>query len=83
MFFQGVRGIQVECVQHGLRTIAFCKTRKLCELVITYTREMLRQSAPHLSHAISVYRAGYNPTVGFLCFYKHALSCVKASFCRG
>lgn len=25
----------VECVQHGLRTIAFCKTRKLCELVRT------------------------------------------------
>lgn len=30
-----------ECVQHGLRTIAFCKTRKLCELVAAYTREVL------------------------------------------
>ena len=55
--------LQAECVQHGLRTIAFCRTRKLCELVITYTREMLRASAPHLAHAISVYRAGYSPTV--------------------
>lgn len=54
---------QAECVQHGVRTIAFCKTRKLCELVITYAREMLRASAPHLCHAISVYRAGYSPTV--------------------
>lgn len=65
----GLCVLQVECVQHGLRTIAFCKTRKLCELVITYTREMLRQSAPHLSHAISVYRAGYNPTVSSFCRY--------------
>lgn len=29
-----------ECVQHGLRTIAFCKTRKTCELVVSYTREV-------------------------------------------
>lgn len=26
-----------EIVQHGLRCIAFCKTRKLCELVLSYT----------------------------------------------
>jgi len=26
-----------EMVQHGLRSIAFCKTRKLCELVLSYT----------------------------------------------
>lgn len=26
-----------EMVQHGLRCIAFCKTRKLCELVLAYT----------------------------------------------
>lgn len=29
-----------ECIQHGLRTIAFCKTRKTCELVASYTREV-------------------------------------------
>ena len=27
-----------ECIKANLRTIAFCKTRKLCELVATYTR---------------------------------------------
>ena len=55
---------QVECIQHGLRTLAFCKSRKLCELVTAYTRESLKLSAPHLQHSISVYRAGYSPQVG-------------------
>ncbi|XP_075479197.1 uncharacterized protein LOC142520108 isoform X2 [Primulina tabacum] len=48
-----------EMIQHGLRCIAFCKTRKLCELVLCYTREILHQSAPHLVSKISAYRAGY------------------------
>lgn len=48
-------------MQHGLRTLAFCKTRKLCELVTAYTRETLRDTAPHLTDTISVYRAGYSP----------------------
>lgn len=55
---------QAECVQHGLRTIAFCHTRKMCELVMAYTRETLKATAPHLSDTISVYRAGYSPAVG-------------------
>eukprot|EP00889_Picochlorum_renovo_P006033 jgi/Picre1/33063/NNA_008389.t1 len=51
-----------ECVKHGLRTIAFCKTRKLSELVATYTREIVAASAPSdLLSTISVYRAGYSP----------------------
>jgi ATP-dependent helicase YprA (DUF1998 family) len=54
---------QAECVQHGLRTIAFCKTRKLCELVTAYTRQILKSSAPQLADSISVYRAGYSPEV--------------------
>ena len=56
--------MQAECIQHGLRTIAFCHTRKLCELVTAYTRETLKSSAPHLTSSISVYRAGYSPEVG-------------------
>lgn len=55
--------MQAECVQHGLRTIAFCNTRKLCELVTAYTRETLKSTAPHLASSISVYRAGYSPQV--------------------
>eukprot|EP00850_Spirogloea_muscicola_P012778 SM000084S23114 [mRNA] locus=s84:256257:265074:+ [translate_table: standard] len=37
-----------EMVQHGLRCLAFCKTRKLCELVLNYTRETLKEAAPAL-----------------------------------
>ncbi len=48
-------------MQHGLRTIAFCKTRKLCELVTAYTRETLKCTAPHLANHVAVYRAGYSP----------------------
>ncbi|XP_057517360.1 uncharacterized protein LOC130798412 isoform X2 [Amaranthus tricolor] len=48
-----------EMVQHGLRTIAFCKTRKLCELVLSYTHEILHDTAPHLVSCICAYRGGY------------------------
>ncbi|KAL1824977.1 hypothetical protein ACET3Z_011755 [Daucus carota] len=48
-----------EIVQHGLRCIAFCKTRKLCELVLSYTREILQESAAHLVDSVCAYRAGY------------------------
>jgi DEAD/DEAH box helicase domain-containing protein len=37
-----ISGLLAECVQHRLRTLAFCKSRKLCELVAAYTREMLQ-----------------------------------------
>lgn len=50
-----------EFIQHGLRCLAFCKTRKLCELVLTYTRETLKVTAPHLIHTLKSYRAGYTP----------------------
>lgn len=48
-----------EIVQHGLRSIAFCKTRKLCELVLYYTREILQETAPYLADSICAYRGGY------------------------
>ncbi|KAF6140055.1 hypothetical protein GIB67_001796 [Kingdonia uniflora] len=48
-----------EMVQHGLRCIAFCKTRKLCELVLSYTHKILRETAPDLVDSICAYRAGY------------------------
>ena len=50
-----------EAVQHGLRTIAFCKTRKLSEMVAKYTRDTLRLSAPALADRVRVYRSGYVP----------------------
>ncbi|KAM7471215.1 hypothetical protein LguiA_009398 [Lonicera macranthoides] len=48
-----------EIVQHGLRCIAFCKTRKLCELVLSYTHEILQATAPNLVNSICAYRGGY------------------------
>ncbi|KAL5818090.1 hypothetical protein ACOSQ3_026468 [Xanthoceras sorbifolium] len=48
-----------EMVQHGLRCITFCRSRKLCELVLSYTREILEETAPHLVNSICAYRAGY------------------------
>ncbi|XP_013612582.1 PREDICTED: uncharacterized ATP-dependent helicase YprA [Brassica oleracea var. oleracea] len=48
-----------EMVQHGLRCIAFCRSRKLCELVLCFTRDILAKTAPHLVEAISSYRGGY------------------------
>ncbi|XP_020572904.1 uncharacterized protein LOC110019546 isoform X2 [Phalaenopsis equestris] len=50
-----------EMVQHGLRCIAFCKTRKLSELVLCYTREILQETASNLRDSICVYRGGYTP----------------------
>ena len=38
-----------EAVQHGLRCIAFCKTRKLSELVLSYTRCVSLASWKHRS----------------------------------
>ena len=37
-----VARLLAECVRRNLRCLAFCKTRKLCELVLMYAREMLR-----------------------------------------
>jgi DEAD/DEAH box helicase domain-containing protein len=51
-----------EAVQHGLQTLAFCKTRKLSELVASYAKEILSTTAPDLVPAIAVYRSGYSPT---------------------
>lgn len=50
-----------EAVQHNLRTIAFCKTRKLSELVAAYVREILATTAPELEGTVAVYRSGYSP----------------------
>ena len=49
-----------ECIRFGLRTIAFCKSRKLCELVATYVHERL-QCCPGLAKTFKVREApSYN-----------------------
>ncbi|KAJ8772204.1 hypothetical protein K2173_027381 [Erythroxylum novogranatense] len=48
-----------EMIQHGLRCIAFCRSRKLTEIVLSYTREILQETAPNFADSIAAYRAGY------------------------
>uniref|UniRef100_A0A7I4DT40 Uncharacterized protein n=1 Tax=Physcomitrium patens TaxID=3218 RepID=A0A7I4DT40_PHYPA len=54
-----VSSLLAEMVQHGLRCIAFCNTRKSVELVHNHTREILKETAPTLVDTIRAYRAGY------------------------
>ena len=54
-----------ECVRHDLRCIAFCKAKKLCELVLRYAREHLDGTgAGHLRDAVRAYRGGYSASDG-------------------
>ena len=48
-----------EAVQHGLSALAFCKSRKLSELVFVHARELLSESAPELVSALAVYRGAF------------------------
>ncbi|GAB2270172.1 hypothetical protein Dimus_005079 [Dionaea muscipula] len=54
-----ISNLLAEMVQHGLRCIAFCKTRKLCELVLSYTREILQDLGPKFVDSVCAYRGGY------------------------
>ena len=50
----------VECARHDLRVIAFCKTKKLCELVLRYARELLLNSnGSQFLPTLRAYRGGY------------------------
>ena len=50
----------VECARHDLRVIAFCKTKKLCELVLRYARELLANSnGTQFLETLRAYRGGY------------------------
>ena len=56
-----VAALLAECVRHDLKCIAFCKTKKLCELVLRYCREILRDTgAGHLTDSVAAYRGGYS-----------------------
>ena len=55
-----------ECMQKGLPTIVFAKTRKLAELVYSYGVEILTASSKDegtrgLATSLAVYRAGFSP----------------------
>lgn len=46
-------------VKQRVRTLAFCSSRNLVELVLKYTKEDLESSAPELANKVRAYRAGY------------------------
>eukprot|EP00965_Chrysotila_dentata_P002218 72824-Pleurochrysis_carterae.AAC.1 len=47
-----------ELVKHGVRTLLFCRTRAVAELVLARTQEMLPRD---LAQRVASYRGGYMP----------------------
>jgi len=52
-----------ELVSQNIRTLTFARTRRLTELIFTYSRDRLAEVDPALSRRIKTYRAGYLPEV--------------------
>jgi len=52
-----------ELVSRGIRSLTFARTRRLTELIYTYSRDHLASTSPALAKRIKAYRAGYLPEV--------------------
>ncbi|MBE9482428.1 MAG: DEAD/DEAH box helicase, partial [Chloroflexi bacterium] len=50
-----------ELVSRNIRTLTFARTRRLTELIYTYSRQRLAEANPVLARRIKAYRAGYLP----------------------
>jgi len=50
-----------ELVSQSIRTLAFARTRRLTELIYTYSRDRLAESNQLIAKRIAAYRAGYLP----------------------
>ncbi len=50
-----------ELVAQDIRTLTFARTRRLTELIYTYSRDRLLEANPLLASRIKAYRAGYLP----------------------
>ena len=48
-------------VGRNVRTIAFTRARVVAELLLRYSRDQLRRTAPPMAERIAAYRAGYLP----------------------
>ena len=48
-------------VGRNVRTIAFTRARVVAELLLRYSRDQLRRTAPPLAERVAAYRAGYLP----------------------
>lgn len=51
--------LMTELISHGIRSLAFARTRKLVELIYMYVRQQLLARAPDLADRVEPYRAGY------------------------
>ncbi|MFC2011265.1 DEAD/DEAH box helicase [Chloroflexota bacterium] len=52
-----------ELVSQNIRSLTFAHTRRLTELIFTYSRDKLAEVNPAMAKRIKVYRAGYLPEV--------------------
>ncbi|MFC1871403.1 DEAD/DEAH box helicase [Chloroflexota bacterium] len=50
-----------ELVSHNIRSLAFARSRRLTELIFSYSRQSLAESSPAVANRIKAYRAGYLP----------------------
>jgi len=50
-----------ELVSRNIHSLTFARTRRLTELIYTYSRQRLAETAPALAGRIKAYRAGYLP----------------------
>ena len=50
-----------ELVSHNIRSLTFARTRRLTELIYTYSKKKLAKSGSALASKIKAYRAGYLP----------------------
>eukprot|EP00127_Corallochytrium_limacisporum_P000562 Clim_evm1s19 gene=Clim_evmTU1s19 len=71
-------------IKHQLRTIAFCKVRHICELVLDYTLRRIRDSADEdLLDLVTSYRGGYSVEerrkIEYDLFHGHLLGVVATS----
>ncbi len=53
--------IFTELVSNNIRTLTFARTRRLTELIYTYSSRKLAETSPALAKRIKPYRAGYLP----------------------
>lgn len=50
-----------ELISNDVRTLAFCRTRRLTELVASYSKKRLAELSPSHVNRVKAYRAGYLP----------------------
>ncbi len=52
-----------QLVTSGIRSLTFARTRRLTEVIYSYSRDKLKKTHPELAKQVRAYRAGYLPEV--------------------